>query len=74
MVELISLDEQIAQLQARKKEQNKVSTRANLIKVVGNKNSTVEQLLDACYSFIGTHRLNAGGKKPASTASAPVTE
>lgn len=54
------IDAQIKALQEQRKQANRVEARANLVKVVGNKNSTPEQLLDACYSFIGTHRLNSG--------------
>lgn len=57
-------DAQIKALQAKKREQNKVESRANLVKVVGNKSSTPEQVLEACYSFIGTHRLNTGKRAP----------
>jgi hypothetical protein len=53
-------DAQIKALQAKRREQNKVEARGNLVKVVGNKSSTPEQILEACYSFIGTHRLNSG--------------
>lgn len=59
------IDAQIKALQAKKKEQNKSEARSNLAKIVGNKSSTVEDILSACYTFIGTHRLNTGApRKP----------
>lgn len=65
-----SIDEQIKALEAKRKEQNRVEAKANLVRVVGNKASTTEQLRDACYSFIGTtlvHKPRA--KKVESTPS-----
>lgn len=64
------IDAQIKALQAQKKEQNRSEARTNLAKVVGNKSSTNEQILSACYSFIGTHRLNTGVRKPRVTPTA----
>lgn len=63
-------DAQIKALQAKRREQNKVEARANLVKVVNTKGVSNEQILEACYSFIGTHRLNTGTrrKKPEAVA------
>lgn len=66
------IDAQIKALQAQKKENNKSEARSNLVRVVGNKSSTPEQILSACYTFIGTHRLNTGApRKPKVTSVSP---
>jgi hypothetical protein len=62
------IDAQIKALQAQKKEQNKSEVRSNLARVVGNKSSTNEMILSACYTFIGTHRLNTGAPRKPRTA------
>jgi len=54
------IDAQIKALQTKKREQNKGLATKNLVTVVGNKNSTEADILSACYTFIGTHRLNTG--------------
>lgn len=66
------IDAQIKALQERKRELNRTEARTNLIKVAGNKNSTDEQMLAVCYSFIGTHsRLNSAPRRKKSEV-APV--
>lgn len=58
-----SIDEQITQLKAKKKSQNQSNSRAELLRLAGNKNVTDDQLLKVCYSFIGSHRP-VGKRKP----------
>jgi len=59
----ISFDEQIAQLQTKRKAQNKSDSRNDLVRLASSKNVTDAQLLGACYKFIGTHRP-VGVRKP----------
>lgn len=68
------IEAQIKALQAKRREQNKAEARSRLSKVVASKNSTVEELLDACYSFIGTHRLNSGAPRKKAEAPTPVVQ
>jgi len=64
------IDAQIKALQQKKREQNKGESRKTLVTVVGNKNSTEADILSACYTFIGTHRLNTGKRTKKLEASA----
>lgn len=58
-----SISEQIEALRVKQREENKTNARANLVKVVTNKNSTDEEVISACGRFVGTHLAGRQRKK-----------